>query len=178
VRLPTGDGRAVVAVRACFPHSFLASRRQKARWTAGIALAGWDRLGWGGSLPERWMRLRDRRAPLAALVLAVAYGALLGWAILAWAAFLSRRDVSIDLPEGLIAANLGLLGWRVAMRVWILALSHGIGMALLAPLHMLIGNAVAMAAAVRAIGLYVGLLRHGRLRWDKTEHVLPIDPAP
>jgi adsorption protein B len=26
---------------------------------------------------------------------------------------------------------------------------------------------------VRALGLYLGLIRHGRLRWDKTVHVLP-----
>jgi bacteriophage N4 adsorption protein B len=178
VRLPDRNGRGVVAVRACFPHSFVAARRQKARWTAGIALAGWDRLGWQGGLSERWMRLRDRRAPLAALFLAAAYCALLGWAILAWVAFLSHRIVAIGLPETLVTVNLALLAWRIAMRAWIVGLSHGPGMALLSPVHMLIGNFVAMAAAARSLGLYVGLLRHGRLRWDKTEHVLPIDPAP
>ena len=47
----------------------------------GIALAGWDRLGWSGGLAERWMRLRDRRALLAALVLAAAYVALVGWGV-------------------------------------------------------------------------------------------------
>ena len=38
----------------------------------GIALAGWDRIGWGGRqrFGDHWMRMRDRRAPLAVLVLA------------------------------------------------------------------------------------------------------------
>ncbi|MGJ3628815.1 hypothetical protein AB5I41_21435 [Sphingomonas sp. MMS24-JH45] len=32
--------------------------RQKARWMIGIALAGWDRTGWGGDrrVAEMWMR--------------------------------------------------------------------------------------------------------------------------
>src|SRR3546814_4404647 len=59
--------------------------RQKSRWIAGIALAGWDHLGWlgarfaGGQASPwriwlaRWMLLRDRRSPLAALVLLAAY---------------------------------------------------------------------------------------------------------
>jgi bacteriophage N4 adsorption protein B len=174
VRLPATDGRGIVSVRACFPHRFTASCRQKARWTAGIALAGWDRLGWQGRLPEHWMRLRDRRAPLAALCLAAAYFALLGWAILGGIGLFAGRPVAVEMPERLIAANLALLAWRTAMRAGIVGRSHGAGMALLAPVHMLIGNLVAMAAAVRALGLYIGLLRHGRLRWDKTEHVLPI----
>lgn len=72
VRLPAADGQGLVAVHVCFPHRSVASIRQKSRSMTGIALAGWDRLGWAGSLSERWMWLRDRRAPLAALVLATA----------------------------------------------------------------------------------------------------------
>jgi bacteriophage N4 adsorption protein B len=177
VRLLAADGQGMVAVHACFPHHFVASARQKARWTAGIALAGWDRLGWRGGLTERWMRMRDRRAPLAAFLLAAAYVALVGWALVGVAALLTGRPVTIRLPAWLIVANLVLLGWRFAMRAWLVGRSHGVAMAMLTPLHMLIGNLVAMAAAVRALWLYVELLRHGRLRWDKTEHVLPIDPT-
>src|SRR3546814_3382462 len=35
------------------------------------------RLGWQGSLAERWMRFRDRRGPLAAVILCCAYAAIL-----------------------------------------------------------------------------------------------------
>jgi adsorption protein B len=177
VRLAATDGRGLVAVHACFPHHFTASCRQKARWTAGIALAGWDRLGWRGGLAERWMRLRDRCAPLAALVLAAAYAALLGWVVLAVGAWLTGEAAPIRLPRGFTLTNLELLGWRVVMRSWIVGRSHGIGMALLAPVHMLIGNFVSMASGARAVGLYIELLRLGRLRWDKTEHVLSLDPV-
>jgi adsorption protein B len=78
------------------------------------------------------------------------------------------------IPLPLLLANLALLGWRVGMRATVTARSHGWRMAVLTPLHMVIGNLVAMAAAARAFGLYSGLIRHGRLHWDKTTHVLPL----
>src|SRR3546814_11996182 len=82
-RVPEYPGGPVVAVRAYFPATLDAAVRQKARWLFGIALAGWDRTGWGRRrhLGELWMRMRDRRAPLAVLVLATAYLALGAWGV-------------------------------------------------------------------------------------------------
>ncbi|WP_454885943.1 glycosyl transferase family protein [Sphingomonas oryzagri] len=178
VRLPAADGRGMVAVHACFPHSLRASVRQKSRWITGISLAGWDRLGWQGGFAERWMRLRDRRALLAALVLAAAYAALPVWGVALAASGITGRPIDVTIPLPLMVANLGLLGWRVAMRAAITARVYDRRMAALTPVHMVIGNAVAMMAAWRALGLYAGLVRHGRLRWDKTVHVFPVtDPA-
>lgn len=171
VRLPTGDGD-IVAVRACFPHAFGAAVRQKSRWITGISLAGWDRLGWQGGLAERWMRLRDRRALLAALVVAAAYLALLLWALSRFNDA-ARPPIESAIPRALVIGNCALLGWRVMMRTSITLRSHGWRIAALTPIHMMIGNVVAMGAAFRALTLYAGLVRHGRLRWDKTAHVLP-----
>jgi adsorption protein B len=173
VRLLAADGRGLVAVHACFPHTIHGAVRQKARWMTGIALAGWDRLGWSGGFAERWMRLRDRRAPLAAVVLAAGYAALLGWGLMRAVALFGVRAIPVHVPTPLIVTNSALLVWRIAMRGAITGRSHGWKMGLLAPLHMLIGNIVAMMAAWRAIGLYVALVRHGRLRWEKTAHVFP-----
>src|SRR3546814_11903033 len=61
VRLPAGTG-SVVATREHFPATLDAAVRQKARWLTGIALHGWDRMGWRGGIAERWMRLRDRKS--------------------------------------------------------------------------------------------------------------------
>lgn len=69
-----GEDGTLIATRALFPARLDEAVRQKARWVHGIALQGWDRLGWGGNLAENWMRLRDRRGPMAALVLACGYG--------------------------------------------------------------------------------------------------------
>jgi adsorption protein B len=174
VRLPAGDGNGLVAVRACFPATIEASVRQKARWITGIALAGWDRLGWSGGLAERWMRLRDRRALVAALVLAAAYVAIFFW-LAAWAAArLTGHPATAVMPAPLLVTNLSLAAWRMAIRGSFTARAHGWRMAMLTPLHMVIGNIVAMAAAVRALGLYLGIVRGGRVRWDKTTHVFPI----
>ena len=69
VRLAAAAGGGAVVTREYFPGTVKAAVQQKARWMTGIALSGWDRLGWGGGLAERWMRLRDRQSPLAALLL-------------------------------------------------------------------------------------------------------------
>ncbi len=76
VRLPGAGARGMVAVRAFFPPTADQAVTQKARWIVGIAMSGWDRLGWSGRPAEIWMRLRDRRALLAALVTLAAYAAL------------------------------------------------------------------------------------------------------
>ncbi len=82
VRYRHPDGR-LVATRACFPAELGSAVRQKTRWVHGIAFQSWDRLGWSSNPADLWMRLRDRRGPLTALVLASAYFlvfiAAIGW---------------------------------------------------------------------------------------------------
>ena len=56
----TAGGR-LIATRAHFPDTLAAAVRQKTRWTHGLALQGWDRLGWQGNAIQRWMTFRDRR---------------------------------------------------------------------------------------------------------------------
>ena len=91
----------VVASRGYFPATLGAAVRQKARWLGGIAFSGWDRLGWSGGLGERWMRLRDRRGPLAALLIVAAYVAALLWSQLWLAKLLGAPvEVRIDQPLG------------------------------------------------------------------------------
>lgn len=53
VRLPGAGQRSMVGVRAHFPGTLDAAVRQKSRWITGIALSGWDRLGWQGGWAER-----------------------------------------------------------------------------------------------------------------------------
>src|SRR3954454_54962 len=118
VRIPARHGqRGVVASRGHFPATLGNAVRQKARWLGGIALAGWDRLGWSGGLGERWMRMRDRRGPLAAVLLLAAYSAALLWAQL-WLAEALGAPVKARMDPRLVTlltVNGGLLAWRVIM---------------------------------------------------------------
>lgn len=168
---------ALVAVRAYFPASLNAAVRQKARWLTGIALAGWDRVGWqrGGSIGEHWMRMRDRRATLAIPVLAIAYIALVAWGLsLAGHWLAGTPSPTPDVPVGwLLAVNAGLLGWRVAMRIAFTGAAHGWIQALLAVPRVLVANLIALLAARRAIAIYWPTLRGDPARWDKTAHHFP-----
>jgi adsorption protein B len=75
-RILDNNGR-LIGTRSCFPDTLTSSVRQKTRWLTGIALAGWDRLGWNGNLAQKWMLLQDRRSILAAIVMSAAYACIL-----------------------------------------------------------------------------------------------------
>lgn len=170
------DGR-LIAVRSYFPSTLPAAVRQKARWMTGIALAGWDRIGWArkGSIGEHWMRMRDRRATLAIPVLAIAYVALI-----AWGASLGVHLVAgspLPAPEGtvrwMLVANGALLGWRIAMRALFTRHAFGPVEAMLSIPRLLVANLVALLAARRAVVIYLPTLRGNRPVWEKTAHHFP-----
>jgi adsorption protein B len=177
LRVAGRDG-SLVATREYFPGTLRAAVAQKARWMTGIALAGWDRLGWSGGLVERWMRLRDRQSLLAALLLFAGYLALALWLVLK-----AREGATgiapAPLPPALallISANMGLLAWRLAARATFTAAAYGWREGLRAVPRAAIANAVAMLAAAAALGRYRALRRGGRPRWGKTAHMFPAVP--
>lgn len=177
----TGDH---IVSRGAFPGYFEAAVRQKARWIAGIALAGWEDLGWlrqrtgrnglkgHRAWLARWMLWRDRRAPLAALILFAAYlGTLLvgldwlGQAIWGW-----QVAATSDAMRLLLAVDAAILLWRLTMRAHFTARWYGRRQALMALPRTLIANLIAMLAVRRAIFLYGRMLRSGQVVWDKTDH--------
>ena len=175
-RVPEYRGGPVVAVRAFFPATVDAAVRQKTRWMIGIALAGWDRVGWGRwfALSDHWMRMRDRRAPMSVLVLAAAYLSLVGWAVSALIHLVAGLPVGgLPLPQMLIVANGCLLGWRLAMRALFTGAAYGIGEAIWSVPRALVSNLIALLAARRAIVRYVAMLRGRAPVWEKTAHVFP-----
>ena len=171
LRVRAHDGR-LVATRAYFPGQLDAAVRQKTRWLHGIAFQGWDRLGWRLHAGDMWMRLRDRRGPFTALVLAIAYVLLL-LSGLAWG--LSLIGVAVPLPVSpllkvVLAANLASLVWRIAMRFAFTAREHGLAEGLFAVARIPVTNIVAIMAGRRAFVAYLRSLGGNPPRWDKTDH--------
>ncbi|MDQ8756655.1 glycosyl transferase family protein [Sphingosinicella sp. LHD-64] len=176
VRLRTGERRAVVATREFFPATFEAAVAQKSRWMAGIALAGWERLGWQGGLAERWMRLRDRQSVLAAIVLFAAYASLLLWSLFFVLELIAGRQMRppSDLLAALLLLNSFLFAWRLAMRFGFVARAYGFGEGLRSIPRVLVGNIVAMRAARLAVIRYLVGRRTGTTIWGKTAHNFPV----
>lgn len=169
------DDGELVAVRAYFPATLATAVRQKARWMTGIALAGWDRVGWGRrfDLSDHWMRMRDRRAPLAVLVLGAAYVAVVAWGLallLHWAA---GSAPPAPVPAWLVGVNGALLGWRLVMRMAFTGAIYGWREALWSLPRAFVGNVISLLAARRALLRYGAMLRGHPPEWDKTAHAFP-----
>lgn len=178
------NGDPIVS-RGSFPGAIEASVRQKSRWIAGIALAGWDHLGWPemGHVPAgfvhrrrwlaRWMLWRDRRAPLAALVLLAAYAGFL-ITTLGWSGHMLFGWNAPEIDEGLrllLAFDTALLMWRLGMRSHFTARWYGWRQAMMALPRSFVANIIAIFAARRAVLMYRQMLRSGRVVWEKTEHL-------
>jgi adsorption protein B len=176
-----GEDGQLVATRACFPARIDQAVRQKARWIHGIALQGWDRLGWTGGTGECWMRLRDRRGPLTALILFCGYLLLvLSTALLAAREFGMARPWRDDtLLWWLLAANLAAFAWRTAIRFAFTAREYGWREGLRAVARIPVTNIIAIMAGRRALAAYVAALLGAQPRWDKTfHHAHPAAPLP
>lgn len=175
VRIPAlPSERGAVASRGHFPATLGSAVRQKARWLGGIALAGWDRLGWTGGLGERWMRMRDRRGPLAAVLLLAAYTAALLWSQI-WLAEALGAPIHVELDPALVTLltiNAWFLAWRILMRACFTGSAYGFAEGLRSIPRLVVGNVIAMLAAARAVSLHVG---GGATHWDKTRHIFPAE---
>ena len=172
VRVRDRQGRAVVAVHSCFPTTVAATVRQKSRWIAGIALAGWDRLGWRGGFAELWFRMHDRKALIAALLLLAAYVDTLLFGVVAvgnllWGVPMPPLGPVLDWL--LFGCSL-LLVWRLVMRMVFTWRQYGAMQGLLAIPRVLVSNAIAILAVRRAVDVYLRARRDGVVRWDKTQN--------
>ena len=117
LRLRDGNGD-LVATRAYFPHTLEGAVRQKGRWIHGIALQGWDRLGWSQRPFDVWMALRDRHGPLTAAVLGSAYLLVLIELTL-WVARLSGWRTTVPLSpllHTMLAMSFAAFVWRATWR--------------------------------------------------------------
>jgi len=171
VRARADDG-SLIATGELFPAELAVAVRQKTRWMHGIAFQGWDRLGWNGRLCERWMRLRDRRGPLTALVLFAAYLGIVIWGLLALAELFGWHEPAAA-PHVLVALlwfNLGAFVWRAALRLGFTADAYDWAEGLRSIPRIPFANVIAIMAGRRATAAYVRSLLGGKVRWEKTPH--------
>lgn len=186
LNLTEGDARGIfarvkdehgqwVATQEFFPDNLEDAIKQKSRWMTGIALSGWDRLGWKNCWRENWMRLRDRKASFAAMILAIAYLAIILTGLL-YAAQLANlyqpRPISELLKISLVFNALFLL-WRLVIKGYFVFRLYGFKEALLSVPRTFVANVINILAARRALIRYLKILSGGPLRWEKTSHFHP-----
>lgn len=174
-----GDG-SLVASRAYFPQRIDQSVRQKTRWLRGIALEGWDRIGWQSlagaawrvRLTGYWMLWRDRRPLLSAVAILFGYAAMmLGLVLVVAQRALPTIGHGLAL---LLSANLLLLLWRLAMRALHTGRLYGWAEGLRAVLRQPVSNIILVMTAWRAFRDHVRGRKGELLVWDKTMHRFPL----
>jgi len=118
------------------------------------------------------MRLRDRRGPLMAVVLAAAYAWLCasGLLLLAqwWGWSLPVRDTPALRP--MLLVSMASLVWRMAMRFAFTTREYGVADGVRSVPRMFVANVIAIMAGRWALVSYVRTLRGAAVVWDKTEH--------
>ncbi|MCD5976532.1 MULTISPECIES: glycosyl transferase family protein [Pseudomonas] len=170
-----------LCVREFFPDTFRTAFRQKARWTLGIGLQGWEQMGWTGSLANRYLLFRDRKGVVTAFVSIIAYLILVQLLVLIILRQSGVWDVSFPTPfeangwiKYLLLANGIALAWRVIHRCYFTGVLYGWQHALLSIPRMVVGNFVNFMAASRAWKMFiVGKVMNRKLVWDKTMHDFP-----
>lgn len=170
-----------LCVREFFPDTFRTAFRQKARWTLGIGLQGWEQMGWSGSLANRYLLFRDRKGIVTAFVSIIAYVILVQLLGLIVLRLSGLWDVSFPTPfetngfiQYLLLANGIALVWRIAHRCYFTTVLYGWQHGLLSIPRMVVGNFVNFMAASRAWRMFlVGKALNRKLVWDKTMHDFP-----
>ncbi|MDQ8031590.1 type II secretion system protein E [Bordetella genomosp. 1] len=170
-----------LGVREYFPNTFRTAYRQKARWTLGIGLQGWQQVGWTGTLATKYLLFRDRKGLFTSFVAMVAYLLLAQFLLFLllnatglWTTFYPAAFTPNSWVMNLMWINTILLGARVFQRAWFVGRLYGWEHALLSAPRMIVGNFINAMAAARAWRLYLGhLFLRKRLVWDKTMHDFP-----
>ncbi|WP_313699705.1 glycosyl transferase family protein, partial [Achromobacter sp.] len=173
--------RMPLGVREYFPNTFRTAYRQKARWTLGIGLQGWQQVGWTGSLATKYLLFRDRKGLVTSFIAILAYVLLANFFVFYLADLFGWWTVyypSYFRPGGwlvtLMWANAVALLLRVVQRAYFVGRMYGWEHALLSIPRMIVGNFINAMAAARAWRLFIGHLISGkRLAWDKTMHDFP-----
>jgi adsorption protein B len=119
------------------------------------------------------MRLRDRRAPLTAIVLGAAYLLLIISPVLfvAQGLDLYRPQPFEPALRWLLIGNFVALVWRTLFRAVFTAREYSLYEGVMAVMRVPLANIIAIMAGRGAISAYLASLYSGRVKWDHTIHL-------
>lgn len=174
-----------MCVREYFPDTIKTSYRQKARWTLGISLQGWQQIGWSGSLATRYLLFRDRKGIVTSFVSILAYliaAQLIAFYIASLFGWFQWRYPSLFSTTGwlntVLYLNILALTLRVLQRIYFVTRLYGWEHGLLSVPRMIIANFINFLAASRAWRIFLSHMIFGtRIVWDKTMHDFPSTEA-
>ena len=180
-REKVGSIQMPLGVREFFPDTFRTAYRQKARWTLGIGLQGWEQVGWSGSLATKYLLFRDRKGLVTSFVAILGYVLMFNFLLFYIADVLGWWTVyypSVFPPGGWFLTVMGLnafaLLMRVVQRAYFVTTMYGWEHGVLSVPRMIVGNCINAMAAARAWRLFLSSKLFGtRLVWDKTMHDFP-----
>lgn len=172
--------RELVATKEFFPDRFATSVRQKARWTLGISIMGWNQLGWFGGLINRYYLFRDRKALFTAPVGLIGYLIviqILGALLLEWL-WPGAQDLPPIIDRHwvwvLVTVNFIFLVNRILHRAWFTGINHGLKHVPLTPVRIVTSNLISFGAFWRASRQWIShLITRRPIAWDKTQHAYP-----
>ena len=127
---------------------------------------------------DAWMLLRDRRGPLGALVLLVAYALLLVEAALMLARWHYGKAMPVLVEQDSRALRIAIAlcaagaVWRLILRFTFTAREAGGAEGPRAVARQPLANIIHFMAGRRALFAYMRSLAGQRLVWEKTEHRL------
>ncbi len=168
-----------LCVREHFPNTIRTSYRQKARWTLGIALQGWEQLGWSKSPVANYFLFRDRKAILTPTLAIIGYLLAINYITLNLvASAIGLPPVSLfggDLVEvWLLIFNAFALAARVVQRIYFTRIIYGWGHALVSLPRIFLASIVNFLATMRALRIFIrSKFTKESIAWDKTAHRFP-----
>lgn len=171
-------------VRSIFPRTFRAAVRQKSRWVLGIALQGWEHLGWKGKGIHKYMLWRDRKALIGNLANFLGYVLVFITLAIWFAQWYLVGDgrfpnvVPNPFIKWLLILNFYVMCIQLAVRAICTYVIYGFVHAILSAPRAVWGNFINFVATVRAMLLYFGARREKRrtIPWEKTDHEYPSKP--
>ncbi len=174
--------QVLIAVREFFPSTFRKAVRQKARWITGIALQGWQNIGWTDSFITNYILYRDRKAIMTNLANMLAYILVIN--ILGMSLYTKvTQDIwwfppiveKGDLLWYLLIINLFFFFNRILQRMYFTYEVYGVKGALLSVPRIIWGNFINFFAMFKALAQFFKLRKDGKqIPWDKTVHDFPL----